>query len=156
MIPVYSSEEEERIRLNEKPRAKKASRRYVANPESNQLKLECLAICIALLCEYIPNKIQIAGFKQRVSGAFALYGWRYTLRNPIGNVKTIMDDDVNFKYTKTSTLRRARALFKRLQGMVKETDVSPWDLEAWPRETCTEESCNQLLQRYHAICIDIA
>ena len=115
MIPVYSSEEEERIKLNEKPRAKKASRRYVANPESNQLKLDCLAIRVALLCEYIRNKIRIAGFKQRLSGAFALYGWGYTLRNPIRNLKTTMDDDVDFKYTKTSTLRRARALFKRLQ-----------------------------------------
>ena len=113
----------------------------MANRKSNQLKLECLAIRIVLLCEYLQYKTT-GLIKHNLSRAVAFYGWRYTLCNPVENVNTTVDDHVESQYKNTTTLRRARALFNRLQGMVKETNVTPWDLESWPLKTPQKKAAN--------------
>ena len=156
---VYSSEEKSRIRLKKKPRARKASRRYVASPESNQLKFKCYAIRIALLSEYIRNNLFMYVPKQDVSKAFALHGWGYTLRGPIENLDTIMDEDVVAKYKEVPTLKRAIcfSLICKTWFRVWEEGIQPlWDSKVWLRQSSSmNEDCEQLQQLYHEDCIDV-
>ena len=128
----------------------------MASRESDQLKLKCYAIRIALLSEYIRNNVPNLP-KQNVSTAFALHGWGYTLRNPIANFDTIMDDDVVAKYRKIPTLKRAHMLLTNLQKMVSRVGhETPWDLKVWlRRSSTTNEDCERLQQLYNEDCIDV-
>ena len=170
--PVYSSEEESRIRPNGRPGSRKASRRYgseeesrikkkrrankSASPKSDELKLKCYAIRIALLSEYIRANLLMAITKQEIVNAWSQHGWSFTIRNPIGNFETIMDDDVfDTEVRKIPRLKRAHTLLTNLQNLVRhKTSWLGFDLEVALRPTRNED-CEELQQLYNKDCINV-
>ena len=163
--PVYSSKEESRIRPNGRPGSRKANRRYGSEEESrikkkrranksDELKLKCYAIRIALLSEYIRvNRLMV---KQEITAAWKQHGWSFTIMNPKGNVETIMADDVfDTKVQRIPRLKRAHTLLTNLQNLVRhKTSWSGFDLEmALPTRN---EACKELQQElYDCINVDL-
>ena len=108
---------------------------------------------IALLSEYIRDNLSMAIIKREMVDAWSQHGWSFTIRSPIGNFDTIMDDDVfDTKVRKIFKLKRAHTLLTNLENLVRHK--TSCDLQVALRPTRNKD-CDWLQQLYNEDCINV-